>query len=152
MLCNLVMGLQFASHALYTLFKIKKERKKITASGGRFSPCRDRGQRRASAIWISEYNWISSEGKINWPQKKQTTVFPSSQKMSWRSAPTRESYTTTIPTYSNSVSPPQTLSFSLYISSENPHHQTCSIYKQPNYIFKQKKKSLFSPQKWKKKK
>lgn len=63
--------------------------------------------------------------------------------MSWRSAPTRESYTTTIPTYSNSVSPPQTLSFSLYISSENPHHQTCSIYKQPNHIFKQKKNHFF---------
>lgn len=71
--------------------------------------------------------------------------------MSWRSAPTRESYTTTIPTYSNSVSPPQTLSFSLYISSENPHHQTCSIYKQPNYIFKQKKITFFTTEMKKKK-
>lgn len=47
---------------------------------------------------------------------------------SWRKflywAPTRESYTTTIPTCSDSVSRPRTLSSFLPTSSEIPSHQT----------------------------
>lgn len=55
---------------------------------------------------------------------------PASQKLSWHLAPTREAYKPVIPTYSNSVSHPQTLSFSHSISAEIPLHWTFTNTKQ----------------------
>jgi hypothetical protein len=58
------------------------------------------------------------------PGMTRRTAGLSSQRWFWYWAPTRESYTITIPTCSDSVSHPQTLSSSLSTSSESPVRQT----------------------------